>query len=83
MKVFRYAFHDWKRKKNFFRYLKNRMWKKNQGWSDKYLSKEVREVSVKSVAQEIPTYCMSSILLPESLGEELERIVKKKKKILI
>lgn len=31
---------------------------------------------MKSVAQEIPTYCMSSILLPESLGEELERIVK-------
>lgn len=54
------------------------MWKKNQGWSDKYLSKEVREVSVRSVAQEIPTDCMSSILLPESLGEELERIVKKK-----
>jgi hypothetical protein len=51
------------------------MWKKIQGWSGKHLSKAGREVLVKSVAQAIPTYCMSSILLPESLGEELERMI--------
>jgi hypothetical protein len=51
------------------------MWKKVQSWSGKHLSKAGREVLVKSVAQAIPTYCMSTVLLPESLGEELERMI--------
>jgi hypothetical protein len=62
-------------KKAMFGYLKDRMWKKIQSWSGKHLSKAGREVLVKSVAQAIPAYCMSSILLPESLGEELERMI--------
>jgi hypothetical protein len=62
-------------KKALFGYLKDRMWKKIQNWSGKHLSKAGREVLVKSVAQAIPAYCMSSILLPESLGEELEKII--------
>lgn len=62
-------------KKAVFGYLKDRMWKRIQGWSGKHLSKAGREVLVKSIAQAIPTYCMSTILLPESLGEELERMI--------
>jgi hypothetical protein len=62
-------------KKALFGYLKDRMWKKIQSWSGKHLSKAGREVLVKSVAQAIPSYCMSSLLLPESLGEELEKII--------
>jgi hypothetical protein len=62
-------------KKAIFSYLKDRMWKKIQSWSGKHLSKVGREVLVKSVAQSIPSYCMSTILLPESLGEELERMI--------
>jgi hypothetical protein len=56
-------------KKAIFGYLKDRMWRKIQGWSGKHLSKAGREVLVKSVAQAIPAYCMSTILLPETLGE--------------
>jgi hypothetical protein len=62
-------------KKALFGYLKDRMWKKIQNWSGKHLSKAGREVVVKSVAQAIPAYCMNSILLPESLGEELEKMI--------
>jgi hypothetical protein len=62
-------------KKALFSYLKDRMWKKIQSWSGKHLSKAGREVLVKSVAQAIPSYCMSSLLLPESLGEELEKMI--------
>jgi hypothetical protein len=62
-------------KKVIFGYLKDRMWRKIQGWSGKHLSKAGREVLVKSVAQAIPAYCMSTILLPETLGEELERMI--------
>jgi hypothetical protein len=62
-------------KKALFGYLKDHMWKKIQNWSGKHLSKAGREVLVKSVAQAIPAYCISSILLPESLGEELEKMI--------
>jgi hypothetical protein len=55
--------------------FKDRMWKKIQSWSGKHLSKAGREVLVKSVAQSIPTYCMSTVLLPDTLGDELERMI--------
>ncbi|MCH80960.1 RNA-directed DNA polymerase (Reverse transcriptase) [Trifolium medium] len=62
-------------KKVVFGYLKDRMWKKVQSWSEKHLSKARREVLIKSVAQAIPAYCMNTILLPNSLGEDLERMI--------
>jgi hypothetical protein len=63
-------------KKAVFGYLKDRMRKKVQiSWSGKHICKAGREVLVKSVAQAISTYCISTILLPESLGEELERMI--------
>jgi hypothetical protein len=62
-------------KKALFCYLKDRMWKRIQGWSGKHLSKAGKEVLVKSVARVIPAYCMSSILLLESLGDELEKMI--------
>ncbi|KAK2382439.1 hypothetical protein QL285_069974 [Trifolium repens] len=62
-------------KKALFSYLKDRMWKKIQSWSGKHLSKAGREVLVKFVAQAIPSYCISSLILPESLGEELEKMI--------
>jgi hypothetical protein len=64
-------------KKALFGYLKDRMWKKIQSWSGKHLSKAGREVLVKFVAQAIPSYCISSLILPESLGEELEKVIRK------
>ncbi|PNX60053.1 ribonuclease H [Trifolium pratense] len=51
------------------------MWKKVQSCSEKHLSMAGREVLIKSVAQAIPAYCMNIILLPNSLGEELERMI--------
>jgi hypothetical protein len=62
-------------KKALFSYLKNRMRKKIQSWSGKHLSKAGKEVLVKYDAHAIPSYCMSSLLLPESLGEELEKMI--------
>lgn len=34
-----------------------------------------REVLIKSVAQSIPTNCMSTFLLPTSLGEEIQKMI--------
>ena len=50
-----------------FKYLKDRIWKKVQGWMEKCLSAGGKEVLIKSVAQAIPTYSMSCFKLPRGL----------------
>jgi hypothetical protein len=62
-----------RKKKAIFNYIRDRIWKRIQNWSGKYLLKVGREVLIKSVAQTIPTYRMSSFLLPQTLGEEIQR----------
>ena len=39
-----------------FSFLKDRVWKKLQGWKGKLLSKMGKEVLIKAAAQSIPTY---------------------------
>ena len=46
-------------KKQNFIFLKERVWKKLQGWKEKLLSQAGREVIIKAVIQAIPTYTMS------------------------
>jgi len=41
----------------------------------KHLLKVGREILMKSVAQSIPTYCMSIFLLPTTLGEDIQRMI--------
>ena len=53
------------------------MWKKLQGWKEKLFSQAGREVLIKSVIQEIPTYTMSCFKLPRGLIKELEVLVHK------
>jgi len=60
-----------KRKKAVFSYIRDRIWNGTQSWTGKHLSKAGREVLIKYVAQSIPTYYMSSFLLPTSLGDEI------------
>ena len=42
-----------------FSYLKDRIWKKLQGWKGKMLSRAGKEILIKAFAQSIPTYTMS------------------------
>lgn len=62
-------------KKQIFGYLRDRVWNRLKNWAGKHLSKANREILLKSVTQSIPTYCMSTFLLPTTLGEELERML--------
>ena len=62
-------------KKQSFIYLKERVWKKLQGWKEKLLSQAGRKVLIKSVIQAIPMYNMSCFKLPKGLVKELEILI--------
>ena len=55
-----------------FAYLKDRGWKKLQGWKGKMLSKAGKEVLIKAGAQSIPTYSMGVFQLPKKLCDGLD-----------
>ena len=57
-----------------FSFLKDRVWKKMQGWKGKMLSKASKELLIKAVAQSIPTYTMGVFLLPTRLCNELNAL---------
>ena len=60
-----------------FAYLKDRVWKKLQGWKGMLLSRAGKEILIKAVAQSIPTYTMSVFLLPLKLCDELNSLCAK------
>ena len=64
-------------KKQSFSYIKERVWKKLQGWKEKLLSQAGKEVLIKFVIQAIPTYAMSCFKLPKGLIHELETMIRK------
>lgn len=58
-----------------FSYLKDRVWKRLQGWKERLLSKAGNEILIKSVVQSIPTYAMSCFDLTKTLCNELGSLV--------
>lgn len=60
-----------------FSYLKERVWSRVQGWSEKQLSMAGWEVLIKAVLQAIHTYVMSCFQLPSSIIEEVEKIIRR------
>ncbi|XP_057251804.1 uncharacterized protein LOC125498516 [Beta vulgaris subsp. vulgaris] len=64
-------------KKVVFMCLKERIWKKMQGWKEKLLSRPGKEVLIKAVAQAIPTYMMSIFKIPEGLIDEMHSVLAK------
>ena len=64
-------------KKQSFIYIKERVWKKLQGWKERLLSQAGREVLIKLVIQAIPTYTMSCFKLLKELIKELETMIRK------
>ena len=64
-------------KNQTFSFLKDRVWKKLQGWKGLMLSRAGKEVLIKAVAQSIPTYTMGVFQLPKSLCDDLEAMYAK------
>ena len=63
-------------KKASFNYIKERIWKKLQGWKEKLLFQAIREILIKAVVQAIPTYTMSCFKLPIGLCSEIESLIR-------
>ena len=63
-----------RKKYHTFSFLKDRVWKKLQGWKGKTLSRARKEILIKAVAQSIPTYTMGVFQLPAKLCDELQAI---------
>ena len=64
-----------KAKARTFEYVKERVWKKIQGWKEKLLSKGGKEILIKAVAQAIPVYSMACFDLTKTLCEELSNMI--------
>jgi hypothetical protein len=62
-------------KASLFTYLKERVWKKIQGWKEKLLSKAGKETLIKAVAQAIPSYAMSCFDLTKSMCDDIGRMI--------
>ena len=62
------------KKYHTFAFIKDRVWKKLQGWKGKMLSRAGKEILIKAVALSIPTYTMSVFQLPVKLCEELQAL---------
>ena len=60
-----------------FSYLKDKIWKKLQGWKGMLLSRAGKEIHIKAVAQSIPTYTMSVFQIPLKLCDELDALCAK------
>ena len=58
-------------------YIKERAWRKLQGWEGKLLSQSGREVLIKSVIQAITTYAIRCFKLPLGSCHEIEAVIKK------
>ena len=62
-------------KKQSFVHIRERVWRKLQGWKEKLLSQAGKEVLIKAVIQAIPTYTISCFKLPKGLIKELETLI--------
>jgi hypothetical protein len=59
-----------------FKYLKDRVWKRVQGWMEQTLSAGGKEVLIKVVAQVVPTYSMSCFKLPRGLCKHIDGVLR-------
>lgn len=61
--------------KVIFKFLKERVAKRINGWKEKLLSKAGRETLIKAVAKAIPIFIMSCFSLTSSFCYELQQLI--------
>jgi hypothetical protein len=60
-----------------FKYLKDRVWSRVQGWLEKLLSTGGKDILIKAVAQAIPIYSMACFRLPRGLCLHINSMLRK------
>jgi len=58
-------------KSKVFNYLKDRVWKRIQGWKEKNLSWAGKEILIEAVAQAIPTYATRCFDITKTLCDQI------------
>lgn len=58
-----------------FNFIRDRVWERLQSWKLKLLSRDKKELLLKSMIQFIPNHYMGVYLLPLELCNELERMM--------
>ncbi|KAL0374642.1 UNVERIFIED_CONTAM: putative mitochondrial protein [Sesamum radiatum] len=61
-------------KRALFAALKDRIWKRIQGWHEKTLSQAGKATLIQAVIQAIPSYAMSCFRLPKTLLQEFQAL---------
>ncbi|XP_042950117.1 uncharacterized protein LOC122282232 [Carya illinoinensis] len=60
-----------------FHALIDKTWARMANWKNKFLSNTGKEVFLKEVLQAIPTYAMGTFLVPTSITNKLNQLIKK------
>jgi len=58
-----------------FEYLKDRVWKRIQGWKEKFLSWAGKEILIKAIAQAIPTFAMECFDITKTLCDQISAMI--------
>jgi len=66
-----------KNKKNSFNYIKERVWRKLQGWEEQLLSQVGKEILIKAVVQAIASCTMNCFKLPLGLCDEIKDLIRR------
>ena len=62
-------------KTKVFAYLKECIWTRIQGWKEKMLSREGKEVLIKAVAQAIPTFAMGCFDITKEICDQISMMI--------
>jgi len=64
-----------KSRRKAFEFLKDRIWKRMQGWKEKMLSNAGKEILIKAIAQAIPTYAMGCFEITKDLCDQISAMI--------
>ncbi|XP_028115672.1 uncharacterized protein LOC114313490 [Camellia sinensis] len=62
-------------KREVFGYIKTNIWKRLNGWKEKFLSAARRDILIKAVTQAIPIFIMSCFMVPVGLCYEIDSMI--------
>jgi hypothetical protein len=62
-------------KNQIFNFIQEKIWKKLKGWKERNISFAGRATLIKVVPHAIPTYLMSSFLIPVGVCDQMERMI--------